>query len=268
MPQSLTVGASPGPSAGEAQYQLHIQPGAEGAAFGFQYALPSWPTAEPVFGSPVQVVSVGLFGAGLIRPVAGPPPKRMLLRRNGCNRGIPDPFSQRYWVEVPANNASVVSLQVKAAYPAWPGTRYRMTFSTFALDDPRADLVPLGAISEPRLMSKGTHIKIWSQEPIQQGLTPRLTGRTFPPLRLARISLKVVRVSLSNGVSLEDWAGPQAISLGAVRTDRQGRFSVPPQPLEVEGRFAVIARSEARSAREADWNCGAFFSNGKALAHR
>jgi hypothetical protein len=264
-PQSLTVTTSTGPQAKEAGYHLRIQTAAEGAAFGFQYDLPSWPTTEPVLGSPVRVSSVGLSGPGSIRPSAqGAVPKPILRRGNACVRELAAPYLQRYWVEMPANSVSVVNLQVRGTYPAWPGTKYGVSFSTFAFDDPSAQLLPLGAINVPRFMPRGTRIALNAKgEPGKQA-TPELAGRTYPPFRGARIALRAVRPALSGRVRLEDWGDPRppAISLGSVTTDRHGRFRVPPRRLTAEGSFAVIARSEARGSRAADWNCGAFFSLG------
>lgn len=263
MPQSLVVTTSAGPSSHEVGYQLRIQSGADGAQFGFEYGLPEWPTTEPVFGSPVKVSSVGLLGPGSISSAPGLTPKPVLRIRNGCTRAIPDRFSRRYWVEMPANSNSTVNLLVRGTYPAWPGTKYGVTFSTFAVNDPVAELVPLASINVPRPMPRGTRIGVESKGQLRTNATPELVGRTFPPFRLARISLRVVRPSRAGTVGLEDWAGTQSsASLGAVWTDSRGRFRVSPRPFTGKGKFAVIARSEARGARATDWNCGAFFSIG------
>lgn len=263
MPLSLAVAISPGSSAGEAQVQLSIESGAAGAAFGFQYDLPSWPAPRLVTGSPVQVASVGLPGPGSIRAAtSGPPPKPVLPRRNACIRETAAPNTQRSWVELPPNTTSVVSLRLRGTYPAWPGTRYGLSFSTFPVDDPFAQLAPLASVNVSRFAPRGTRIEIRAKEQPTAQTTPEIIGRTFPPFRQARIALRAVRPSRSGSVRLEDWADPRppAISLGAVRTDRQGRFRVPPRRSEAVGPYAVIARSEARSGRAADWNCGAFFN--------
>lgn len=262
-PQSIAITTSPGPLTSEVEYQLRIQSGAEGAAFGLQYEIPPWPTREPVLGSPLRVASVGLSGPGSIRPAAGgASPKPVLRRRNACVRALTAPHPQRYWVEMPANSISVVNFQVKGTYPAWSGTKYGLSFSTFAVDVPTAQLAPLGTINVARLMPKGTRIDLKAKGKPQKGLTPELMGRTYPPLRQAKIYLRVVRPARSGSVGLDDWGDPHppAISLGSVRTDREGHFKVPPRSFAGVGPFAVIARSKARGARAADWNCGAFFN--------
>jgi hypothetical protein len=264
MPQSLTVSTSPGSMADEVRYQVQIGTGGEIAAFGFQYALPLWPTAEPVFGSPVRVDSVELSSDGSIRPAAQGLPGRPVQRIiNQCTRSKAASFPQRIWIEVPANSVSVLNLLVKGTYPAWPGTKYGLSFSTFAFDEPSAELVPLASENVQRFMPKGTHIELRAKK--QHGkapTTPEIVGRTSPPLRQARIALKVVRPSPSGAVGLRSWARSPwpTLSLGAVQTDSRGHFRVEPQRIPEKGPFAVIARSEARAMRAADWNCGAFFN--------
>jgi hypothetical protein len=261
MPQSIVVTSAVGPLSEEMEYRLQIQSGPEGAAFGVQYDLPSWPIAEPVLGSPVMVASVGVSGPGSIRPASGgPAPLPVLRRRSACVREKATLYSERFWVEVPANSVSVVVFRVRGTYPAWKGTKYGLSFFTFAVDDPFAQLVRLASVNAPRLMPKGTRISIRVNGQSRKGWTPGFFGRTFPPFRSGRLYLKVVRPSLSGNVRLEDWTDTEGISLGVVRTDRQGRFSAPPHRLEADGSFAVLARSEARGTRAADWNCGAFFS--------
>ena len=242
-------------------YRLEAQSGPEGAAFGFQYGLPSWPTREVVFGSPLEMVSTGLSGSGSIRRARELIPKPVLRLRNGCNRGMSGRLGTRYWVEVPASSAAIVELHIRGTYPVWRGTETNVALSTFAIDDPMSPMTPLAVISAPGLTPKGTRIDIRTRQQSLAGLSPELVGQTDPPFRLARISLKAVRPSRSGAISLEDWTdlSPPAVPLGTVRTDRQGRFSVPPRPFRGSGPFAVIARSEARGERAADWNCGAFF---------
>lgn len=268
MPESLAVTTSSGPGEHEVGYQLRIQSGPEGTAFGVEYELPSWPTTEPISGSPLEIASIDLFGPGSIRPAPGLVPLPFLPIENGCVRRFNTLVGSRFWVEVPANNASMVDLQVEGRYPAWPGTRYGISFSTFAVDDKLAPLSDLADINVTRFMPMGTHIQIRAKGRLRNGFTPQLSGKTTPPFRMAQIRLRAVERSRSGKVGLDDWAdpAPRAVSLGAVRTDRQGHFSVPPRPLDSEGRYAVIARSEARGARSADWNCGAFFSYGSFLS--
>lgn len=259
MPRSVGITTSSGATAREVRYQLEIQSGAEEAAFGVQYDPPSWSTAEPVFGSPLKMFSVGISGPGSIESARVLAPKPVLHIRNGCIRATSDSFSQRFWVELPPNSTSTVYLLARGTYPAWPGTIYGVRFSTFAVDDPGAELVPLASVNVPRLMPRGTRIEIKAKGRPRTDTTPEIVGRTLPPFRSAKISLRVVRPSRSGGVALEGWAASVA-SLGVVQTDRQGRFKVSPRPFSGSGPYAVIARSEARGARVSDWNCGAFFS--------
>lgn len=261
-PESITVTTSFGPLAREAGYQLRIQSGAGGASFGFQYDLPVWPTTEPVVGSPLWTRAVELSGPGSIRPASiEPVPKPMLPRNNACLRNRPSSISNRIWVEIPSNSTAVVDLRFRGTYPVWPGTKNQIAFSTFDVNSRLAPLTPLTEVHTTPLMPKGTHIELRAKGKHHTvRSTPELVGRTLPPLRKARIALRAVRPARSGKVKLEAWSSPAAIPLGSVRTDRRGHFRVAPQPFNARGSFAVLARSEARGSRAADWNCGAFFA--------
>jgi hypothetical protein len=248
----------------EAVYRIHIGSGANEAAFGFQYYLPSWRTGEPVLGSPIGLFSVELTGAGSIEPAAsGPVPPPVRIHRDVCRRERASPLSNDYWVQVPPHSNAIVELRAKGTYPAWPSASYRLRFSTFSINDWTAPRTPLATVSTRPLWSKGTHIQLQVVKGPSDNprFSPELVGRTSPPLRFGRIALRAVRPERSGSVYLEDWLDPRppAASLGAVLTDRHGRFRVVPRPLRTSGRYAVIARSEARGKRAADWNCGAFF---------
>ncbi len=261
-PIAISIETSRGQSPQDVEYRLQVVSGVAGAQFGLEYGLPAWPTDEPVFGSPVKVPSIGLSGSGSIEPAPGLTPKPVLQKKHGCIRAIPDRFSQRYWVEIPPNSASTVSLLVKGTYPSWPRTTYGVAFSTFSTNDPLAELVPLASIDVPRLMSRGTHIEVRAKGRSGADRTPEIVGRTSPPFRSGLIFVRAVRPSRSGRVGLEDWLAASAVPLGVVQTDRQGRFVVPPRAFTGKGSYAVIARSGARGSRAADWNCGAFFSIG------
>lgn len=260
-PVAISIETSKGSMPQAVEYLLRVESGPDGAQFGLEYGLPKWPTMEPVFGSPLKVPSVEISGPGSLRSAPVLPPKPVLLFKKRCIRAIPDSFAQRFWIEMPANGVSTVHLLAKGTYPAWPGTTYGVKFSTFAINDPVAKLVPLASINVPRFVARGTRIEIEAKGHSRTGETPEIVGRTSPPLRSARVALRVVRPSRSGGVELKDWADAQspAAYLGAVQTDHQGHFRVPPRPFSGIGSYAVIARSQARGERAADWNCGAFF---------
>src|SRR6476469_263551 len=134
MPVALSVETIQEPAQEGVEYRLGIQSGSDGAQFGVQYRLPTWPTSEAVFGSPMEVSSVGLSGAGSVRSTAEALPKPK--RRIGCNRGMPHPYGKRLWIEMPPNSTSTLSLHVEGTYPAWPGTGYGVSFSTFPVESP------------------------------------------------------------------------------------------------------------------------------------
>lgn len=267
MPASLFVEGAreEGAARHEGVYRLHIVSGEDEAVFGFQYYLPPWPTGEPVLGSPIGLFSVELIGAGSIEPAeSGPVPRPVLRRREVCRRERRTPLSNDYWVQVPPRSSAIVELRAKGTHPAWPNTSYRLRFSTFSINDWAAPRTPLAAAFTPPLWSTGTRIqlRVVKDPSDKPRLSPELVGRTSPPFRFGRIALRAVRPERSGSVYLEDWLDPRppAASLGSVLTDRHGRFRVPPRPLQSSGRYAVIARSEPRGKRAADWNCGAFFS--------
>lgn len=261
MPQSLVVTTAPGSSTKEALYQLQVQSGPEGAQFGVEYVLPTWPTNEAGFGSPLEDTSVSLSGTGSVRTVAAPQPKPAL--KFGCYRGGSRSLFRRYWIEMPANSTSTLIIHVKGTYPAWPQTRFGLSISTFTVEDPLPnELSALADINVPGLMPKGTRIEMKAQGKAGTLTTPLLVGRTFPPFRYARIALRAILLTRSGSAGLSDWVNPQppAVSLGAVQTDSRGRFRVSPHRVTARGRYTVIARSEARGKRAADWNCGEFFT--------
>jgi hypothetical protein len=253
----------------EAVYRVHVSAGQGGASFGLEYALPPWPTPNLVVGSPVAVTAVTLNGPGVIRPAAmRVMPKPVLRRRKVCKRERFSPIRPSYWVEVPANGTTYIELRGRASYPTWPGTRYDVAFSTFERDDGTAPRTPLQSVSVPQLGQRGTHITLRSLDEkvnglsaVHSGKTPEIVGRTDPPLRHARIRLRAVRPGLGGWASLEDWnqSGSASVKLGSVRTDARGRFRLPPQPFPYVGRYAVLARSQAKGQIAADWNCGVFF---------
>jgi hypothetical protein len=263
MPTELSAEGwrEPAPPRGEAVYRLRFAAGSEGAAFGFEYRLPDWPTQEAVFGSPFQIISAQLLGPGTFEPAKDfPVPLPVLRRQEGCRRERTTPLGSKFWVEVPPNSHSSIEFRARGTYPAWSGTPYSIDFSSFSVNEPTAPRIPLAMVITPALSLKGTHIqiKVVEDPPDGKRVSPELVGRTLPPLRSGRIALRAVRPAAGGSVRLVDWADsrPPAASLGSVLTDRQGRAS---RPLHAGGRYAVLARSEARGKRVADWNCGAFF---------
>lgn len=261
--QAQRIGVSGG---GEVVYRLSASSGPSPSAFGFEYQLPSWPTPKLVLGSPIAITSVSLNSPGSIRPATSPGlPKPRLEREEVCLRGRPSSFATAYWIEVPANSTVLIELRGRRSYPSWPTTRYDLKFSTFEVDDPTAVRSPLRTVSVSPPGVKGMHILIRAVQAKGRGngprMTPEIAGRTDPVLKFARILLRAVRPSLSGSVSLNQWAGssPESVVLGRVRTDKHGRFRLLPQRFPFMGRYAVLARSEARPGLAADWNCGPFF---------
>ncbi len=180
-----------------------------------------------------------------------------------CRREQPTPIALAYWVELPANGTTSIDLRAEGSYPSWPMTQYDLVFSTFEVDQATATRSVLQTASVSPLGQAGVHIRMRARK--STGLrgrprkTPTVTGWTEPALKNVRISLRAVRVPLSGSVSLGQWAGVTTVALGSVRTDATGRFRLEPQPFLHSGKYAILARSEARGGIAADWNCGPFF---------
>lgn len=262
MPVSVTVNAERIGSVShrKAIYRISATAGASGASFGFEYVIPGWPgRGGHIAGSPIVVNAIRLVGVGSIRPAAlGPVPPPSLPRRNTCHRGQRSTGVSAYWVEIAPNATVVVELEGKGSYPAWTGTEYGVAFSTFAADDPFATRSPLARAATPPLMPKGTNIQMeLKKDAARSGL--EVIGRTSPPLPMARIILRAVRPTREGSVYLRQWSARSSVLLGAARTNRQGRFHLSPLAIPSGGRYALLARSEKKGARVADWNCGPFF---------
>jgi len=270
LPSSISVQAEKlGASLqGEAVFRLSISNADAGApaAFGFEYAVPGWPVPVGVVGSPLQIRSVELMGPGSLRPAQnGPVPKPVRRRSAACQREFPSPFSQAYWVELPANSSSVIELRARSTFPSWPATQYELGFSTFEVDDFTAQRTPLQTVGFSTLGPRGRRINMRVVK--RRGAvhadraTPEIVGRTNPPLRKGLVYLQAVQRTLSGSVSLKQWSdpSPKAIHLGRVRTDQEGHFRFPSRAFPYVGEYAVIARSQAMGHIAADWNCGPFF---------
>lgn len=253
----------------EAVFRIQIGTGATGAAFGIAYKLPSWPTPALVQGSPLSISAVNFTGSLSYRPARSPlVPKPLLKRKDVCSRRGTSPFATSFWIEVPANSSAQLELRGRSVHPYWPQTKFELAFSTFDTDEPSAPRNPLGSVSVPPIGLSGTHItmrvprqKSAARKSAARRMTPEVVGRTDPPLRFERISIRAVRPSPTGDVSLSLWGKsvPSAVPLGSVLTDRAGDFRIPSQAFPFEGRYAIIARSPARGNIAADWNCGAFF---------
>jgi hypothetical protein len=265
MPTSVSVQAERTGSGrtAEAIYELHVVAGEEGAAFGFEYELPSWPGSKKVLGSPVVVTSVVITGAGSIRPATPPPVlKPRLKRAKVCLRTRSSRFGNAYWVEVPANGTAVVEIKGKGTYPSWPGTQYMLKITTFETDSPFALRSPLRSVATPRLEARGVHILMQARHSAasrKEGVSPEIFGLTQPVMKWAHIQLRAVRPALSGGVTISQWTSPSKVVLGTVRTDGQGRFRLSPKEFPFVGEYAILARSQARDGLAADWNCGPRF---------
>jgi hypothetical protein len=253
------------PSGAMAVYRLVAKAGVNGAAFGFEYNLPSWRAPE-ILGSPLRITSVELSGSGTIRPARDLVlPKPRLNRENACRRERFSPFGLAYWVEVSAGAEVLIELEARGSFPRWPMTRYEVGFSMFELDEPSASRIPLGTLSVAPLSATGTHLQMnavdAAYQTVNERRTPAIRGRTTPPLRNARISLRAVRPSLSGTLNLSQWtdSSPSTVVLGSVRTDQRGRFDFPSRKFPFAGPYAILARSEAGGGSVADWNCGPFF---------
>jgi hypothetical protein len=270
MPTSLSIlGDRQGSGRGaEAVVRIQIGSGADAAAFGIAYKLPTWPTPGLVQGSPISIIGANFTGAGSYRAAASPPVREPLSRRRDiCIRQGPSPIATSFWIEVPPNSYAQLELRGRGVYPYWPGTDFALPFSTFEIDQPFAPRTALQTVSVPALGLRGSRISMHSlgHNPVassgEKRLTPLITGHTNPPLKLERISLRAVRPSPIGAVNLSRWdkSAPNAIPLGSVLTDRAGVFRVPPQPFPYQGRYAIVARSQNQGHIAADWNCGPFF---------
>lgn len=270
-PSSVSVDVEQLPAGRQAIVRLTAVASERGAAFGVEYRRPPWPGKDPelrpsregsVFGSPISVRAVRLSGPGALSPAPGLGIKPV-GRRFVCARNYLVIESDRYWLEVPANSTTSVDLLVEGSFPSWPGTEYALSLFTFAPNEPGAPLQSLGAVQTGALRPRGVLIrmrKVGEKASADGGMSPEIVGTTQPPFRNARIALRAIRLSLPTSLSLHDWSSRDAVPLGAVRTDQQGRFRLKPQVLPGEGWYGFLARSEARGARAADWNCGPFFT--------
>lgn len=268
LPISLSVQAGRADSGNttEAIYYLRAKAGAEQAAFGFNYQLPTWPSPVALSGSPIAITAVNLNGSGGIRPAASPPlPKPRLKRGEACRREGPSSFATSYWVELPAYGTTEIELRGRASYPSWPATQYDLAFSTFEVDEPTAARSPLQTVSTARLGSMGTRISMDSLKGKGSSkgprMTPKIVGRTDPILAFTPISFRAVRPSPGGYLSLSQWGkpSPMSVALGHVYTDKQGRFTLDPQKFPFAGRYGLLARSAAKGRIVADWNCGPRF---------
>ena len=252
------------PSRQEAVVRIELNSGPGTAAFGFEYELPTWPMPRGIVGSPIQIRSVEMTGAGSLRPAkSGPVPSPVLKREHVCRRELTTPAASAYWVELPANSSSVIELQARSTFPSWPRTKYALRFSTFELDEPTAARTLLQTVGIPMLGHEGRRIDMHLVEhgvTHGRGRTPELVGGTNPPLRKGRISLRAVRETRSGSVILKQWSNPfpKTIYLGGVRTDKEGRFRLPSRTFPYAGKYSVIARSQAMGHIAADWNCSPF----------
>lgn len=269
-PASVSVGVERFPDGRQAIFRLTATAGENGAAFGFSYQPPPWPWGDRLSrernasGSPISVRSVQLSGPGSLSQLPGivPPPALRLFICDRNDRAVY--LSNRYWVEVPAGATTNVELIAKGVFPSWPGTRYQLSFSTFADKEKYWPLQTLQATTEA-LSPRGVLIRMREAgEAEEKGAktSPEIVGATEPPFRHARIALRAIRLPRPNSLSLGAWSSPSAVRLGAVQTDERGHFRLPPQPLPPTGWYAFLARSEARGAFAADWNCGPFFTVG------
>jgi hypothetical protein len=265
MPTSVSVQAERAGSGrmAEAIYELHIGAGEEGAAFGFEYELPSWPGSTKVVGSPIVVTSVVMAGAGSMRPATPPPVlKPRLKRADVCLRTRSAQFGNAYWVEVPANGTAVIEVKGRGAYPSWPGTQYMLSFALFETDSPSALRSPLQSVATPGLGVKGVHILMQVRHSAarrEENMSPEIVGQTQPVLKSAHIQLRAVRPALSGSVTISQWTSPSKAVLGTVRTNGQGRFRLSPKKFPFVGEYAILAKSQAREGLAADWNCGPRF---------
>lgn len=276
-PTSVSVGVERLPESRLAIFRLTATAGEKGAAFGFEYELPPWPVRNLtgkrslkglLFGSPVRILTVDLAGPGSLSRAPGPVLKPV-GRPSACyrNGSILTSIQNRYWVEVPAGSTTTVELLARGVYPYWPGTKYEISFSTFDENEAGAPLQPLQVLGTELLGPMGTFMRIRERKRGGEdflGLrTPEIIGTTEPPFRHARIALRAVYLGSPPGsLNLAAWSARSAVRLGTVLTDGKGRFRLPPQALSASGDYGFLARSQARGARAADWNCGPFFTVG------
>jgi hypothetical protein len=260
--QGEAIGAG---ASAAAVYRLGVQAGPAGAEFGFEVALPSWPTGRMILGSPLQIRRVSLSGSGIIRASRSHLFRKMPRPPKGWPRCVRERKSfadvgRSYWVEVPADGKAVVEVMTRMTYPSWPMTSYDVGFLTFAEDSSRAKRRPLGTVSLAPFGQRGTHIQMWVGPPSERDATPVVNGRTTPPLREGRIALRAVQAD-SNFVWLGKWGtpSPYTVRLGSVTTDRRGRFQLPSQRFPFANRYVILARSEAHTGLASDWNCGPVF---------
>jgi hypothetical protein len=169
-----------------------------------------------------------------------------------------DPGDRAYWVDMPPESSATIEVRARPAYPWWPKTRYAVGFSTIMRHFPRLERTALGSVVLSPFGPQGTRIQTWTAQSHEEGATPVIKGRTSPPLRKGRISIRAVRAS---AISLGQWGNPApyTVRLGSVTTDHRGRFQLPSQRFPFSGRYALLARSEAHGGLASDWNCGPFF---------
>ncbi len=261
-PSAVSVGVSKEEAKGQAiaVYRIAVTSGESASAIGLSYDVPSWPTPGLIFGSPLTVDSVRLVGPGTIRPLPTPLPAPVGNSKYGCSRGKFSHAGRRFWVETPAGATSSVELRARPTFPSWPDTSYRLSLSSFLSEDPGAEESVLKVGAVPRIAKRGTHIQLRSTgKPVGARWSPELVGKTSPPLRNSRVRVRVVRRVRPGGISLDRWNAMGSIPIVGVRTNRNGRFVVPPKFISGGGLFAFLARTQASSGVAADWTCGPSF---------
>ena len=247
---------------GEAVYRLRATAGSQGASFGFELRRPAWPFARTTAGSPITIASVRLEGQGLIQPspwaTAESPGEGL------CRREKPTFDGPSYWMAIPAGATAVAEVHANATYPAWPGTKYTVSFLTFEKNSATAPRTKLGAVTTGTLGKRGSHIGMRAtRERLQKGsrrLSPGIDGWTKPRLANTRISLRAIRSS-GGGIWLGEWMNrpPYTVRLGQVLTDAMGHFHLESRAFPYQGRYVVVARSARTRKLAADWNCGPSF---------
>lgn len=260
MPLSTSVSAQREASGktAKAAYRLRVTAGAQGATFGFEYRLPSWPGAGTIVGSPIRVNSVRLIGSGKIQESASKPLRQPMHSSSpACYRDRHSFISRAYWVDLPPNSDAMIELKASSSYPRWPSTKYAVSFSTFEANTQSAARKLLGVVNTSPLGARGTRIQM--RMAVNSSGQSRLLGATKPVLRNARIRLRAV--SDSGLISLSQWDDPAPYTekLKSVTTDQNGRFSIPSKylPNRLEG-YTILARSEAKAGLVSDWNCGPY----------
>lgn len=251
-----------------ATFVVSIEAGGAGAQFGLALEPGPWlQSSTTLVGSPAVLQNVGITGGGSIRPATQDVlPLPVLIRSDMCRRERPSPVGPFYWVELPANSRAQVVAETSLSFPAWPGTVYRMQFSTFASDSVAAPRIPFATVDVPISGALGRQISTrfkshHSRYFLTHGMMPSLLGSTSPPFRFGQIMLRVVRPTREGSVSLTSWKDDVVAKLGAAKTDRGGKFEIPAGRSLPPGRYAVVARSgEGPGMVSADWNCGPFFN--------